>query len=82
MRLTILDCNIYAQKSWCLTSQLFGASTYAAVQAINALSYNPVSTIVPAELLVGNDEDNNQEPSAAEVRAIYKDRFSEKYIYI
>ena len=57
-------------------------SKYDTIQVTNALSYNPVSTIVPAELLVGNDEDNYQEPSAAEVRAIYKDKFSEKYIYI
>ena len=37
------------------------------------LSRNPVSLPSPAELLAESDEDNNQEPSAAEIRAIHGD---------
>ena len=42
-------------------------------QAPDALSRNPVSTPSPAELLAEHDEENNQEPSAAEIRAIHRD---------
>ena len=41
-------------------------------QAPDALSCNPVSTPSAAELLAEHDEENNREPSAAEIRAIYR----------
>ena len=37
--------------------------------APDALFRNPVSIPSPEELLAESDEDNNQEPSAAEIRA-------------
>ena len=43
-------------------------------QAPDALSRNPVRTPSPAELLAEHDEENNWEPSAAEIRAIHRDR--------
>jgi len=42
-------------------------------QAPDTLSRNPVGSSSPEEMLAANDESNNQEPLAAEVRAIHKD---------
>ena len=42
-------------------------------QAPDALSRNPISTPSPKELLAKSDEDNNQEPSAAEIMAVHRD---------
>ena len=41
--------------------------------APDALSHNPVNMPSPEELLAKGDEENNQEPSAAEIRAIHRD---------
>ena len=41
--------------------------------APDALSHNPVNMPSPEELLAKGDEENHQEPSAAEIRAIHRD---------
>ena len=43
-------------------------------QAPDALSRNLVSTPSPAELMAEHNEENNREPSTAEIRAIHRDR--------
>ena len=42
-------------------------------QAPDALSQTPVGKPITAEFLTENDEDNNQEPSIAEIRVIHRD---------
>jgi len=42
-------------------------------QAPDALSRNPVGSPSPEEMLAENNESNNQEPLAADVRDIHRD---------